>query len=271
MTGTMGAAINDEAPQEGQEMSNDDKLSKVRWNAQSEDGQVMLSLPWEIFVLGLAILSIVNLVLAVIVRDPHIIQVIVVIDSIIILVFLGDLLRRLNVATDNRRYLIEGWGWVDAISIIPMLRLARLLRVVRVVRVMQRIGGPTAALKAFFKNRATGGLLLVMLIALLVLEFGSLAMLWAERAEPDASIVSAEDALWYLVVTMSTVGYGDLFPVSQLGRAVGTLIIIVGVGVFGTLTGFLATIFLEPTGADEDEFEDLAEDEIAIEAVAEGS
>lgn len=229
-------------------MNQNDKLGQIRWNAQSEDGQVMLSLPWEIFVLGLALISIANLALAFIIRDPNLIQIVSVMDGIIILVFLGDLLRRLQVADDNRRYLVQGWGWVDAISIIPLLRVARLLRIVRVMRVMRRMGGPTAALTAFFKNRATGGLLLVMLVAFLVLEFGSLLMLYAERNQPDASITTAEDALWYLFVTMSTVGYGDLYPVSQVGRVIGTGIIIVGVGVFGTLTGFLATIFLEPGG-----------------------
>ncbi len=230
-------------------MSPDDKIDQIQWNAQSEDGQVMLSLPWEIFVLGVAIVSIVNLALAFIFRNPDLIQVVAVMDSVIILIFLLDLVRRLHVADDNRRYLLKGWGWVDVISIIPLLRVARLLRVVRVVRVMQRMGGPTAAMKAFFANRATGGLLLVLLIALIVLEFGSLAVLWAERGDPDATILTAEDALWYLMATMSTVGYGDLAPVTQVGRAFGTVIIIVGVGVFGTLTGFLATIFLEPTTA----------------------
>ena len=171
-------------------MNAHDKLSRIRWNAQSEDGQVMLSLPWEIFVLGVAILSIVNLALALILRNPDLHQVVAVMDSIIILIFIMDLVRRLRVAEDNRRYLVEGWGWVDAISIIPLLRVARLLRIVRVIRVMQRMGGPSAALTAFFKHRATGGLLLVLLIALLVLEFGSLSMLWAERGEPEATILT---------------------------------------------------------------------------------
>lgn len=246
-------------------MAKENKLDDIRWNAQSEDGQVMLSLPWEIFVLGLALLSIANLVLAAVARDDNVTQVIAVMDGLIILIFLMDLVRRLRVAEDNRRYLVEGWGWVDAISIIPLLRVARLLRVVRVIRVMQRMGGPSAALTAFFKHRATGGLLLVLLVAVLVLEFGSLLMLWAERGQPDASIHTAEDALWYLVVTMSTVGYGDLYPVSQVGRIIGVAIIIVGVGVFGTLTGFLATMFLEPAAA-EAEVEGEPEAEVSADA-----
>jgi hypothetical protein len=104
----MTGAKADRTPQEGQHLSTDDKLSKVRWNAQSEDGQVLLSLPREVFVLGLAVLSIVNLGIALIVREPSLHQVVVVMDSIIILVFVADLLRRLNLATNNRRYFRRG-------------------------------------------------------------------------------------------------------------------------------------------------------------------
>ena len=112
---------------------------------------------------------------------------------------------------------------------------------------------PEAAAKAFFANKATGGLFLVLLIALVVLEFGSLGILWTERNAVDANITTADEAIWYLIVTMSTVGYGDHYPVTDAGRALGSLIIVVGVGVFGTLTGFLANVFLSPS-------DDIAED-----------
>jgi voltage-gated potassium channel len=70
-----------------------------------------------------------------------------------------------------------------------------------------------------------------------------------ERTAPGATIVTASDAVWYLLVTMSTVGYGDVYPVTDLGRLIGSLIIVVGVGIFGTLTGFLANAFLAPSEA----------------------
>jgi voltage-gated potassium channel len=89
----------------------------------------------------------------------------------------------------------------------------------------------------------------VLLVAILVLEFGSLAMLAVESSDPEANIRTASDAVWYLLVTMSTVGYGDLYPVTAGGRIIGSLIIVVGVGVFGTLTGFLANAFLAPSEA----------------------
>lgn len=229
------------------ETTPDPKIESIPWNSQTADGQVLLSMPWEVFVLGVAILSIVNLFLGVLVRNPDMQQVVAIIDSVLIIIFAVDLLRRLNVAKDDRAYLVKGWGWLDAVSIIPMLRIARILRIVRVARVVGRMGGPGPAMRAFFANKATGGLLLVFLIAILVLEFGSLLMLWAERGDPGANILTAKDAVWYVIVTMSTVGYGDQYPVSDVGRLFGTLIIVVGVGVFGTLTGFLANVFLTPS------------------------
>ncbi len=114
---------------------------------------------------------------------------------------------------------------------------------------MRRLGGPIKGLKAFFSNRAAGGLLSVLLVAILVFEFGSLAILWVESGAENANIETAADAVWYLLVTMSTVGYGDYFPVTDAGRVIGGLIIVVGVGVFGTLTGFLANAFLAPREA----------------------
>jgi len=102
----------------------------------------------------------------------------------------------------------------------------------------------------FFKDRAAGGLFLVLLIAIVVMEFGSVGILWADRTSPDANITSADDALWYSIATMSTVGYGDQYPVTDLGRLIGTLVIVIGVGVFGTLTGFLANAFLSPSKSD---------------------
>lgn len=168
-------------------------------------------------------------------------------DLILTIVFVFDLLRRIVVADSARRYLVDGYGWVDALAAFPVLRILRLLRMYRLMIVLRRLGGPSKGFRAFFSNRAAGGLLSVLLIALLVLEFGALAVVAVERGAEGATIETAADGLWYVLVTMSTVGYGVYYPVTDLGRIFGSLIIIVGVGVFGTLTGFLATAFLAPS------------------------
>jgi len=219
----------------------------ISWVSQTKDGQVLLSESWEMFVFGVSILSIANLFLLVFIRNPDVEQIVFIMDTALIVIFAVDFLRRLRVAKDDRAYIVHGYGWLDLLSIIPMLRIARLLRIARVTRIVIRMGGPGQAVRAFFRNKAAGGFLLVFFIALLVMEFGSMLILWAERGAPDANIVDAEDAFWYVLVTMSTVGYGNQVPVSELGRLVGALIIIFGVGVFGTSTGFLTYAFLSPS------------------------
>lgn len=229
----------------------EEHFARIEWGKQQEDGQVLLSPAWEVFVLGVSLLSLFNLVFGWVIQNEHILQVVVIMDSVLSVVFLADFTRRIVVADSNSRYFVQGRGWIDLLSTFPLLRIFRLFRVVRVIRVMQRLGGTRRAFRAFFADKAAGGLLSVLLIAILVFEFGSLLILAVEFQAPDANILTAEDAVWYMIVTMSTVGYGDEYPVTQAGRLIGSLIIIVGVGVFGTLTGFLANTFLAPSEAKE--------------------
>ena len=121
-------------------MTTADTTASIPWQSQTKDGQVLLSMPWEIFVLGVASLSIVNLFLAILVRNPDLDQVIAVTDSIYIVIFAADFARRIYVADDDRGYIVRGYGWLDLVSIIPLLRIARLLRIVRVIRLVGRIG-----------------------------------------------------------------------------------------------------------------------------------
>jgi catechol 2,3-dioxygenase-like lactoylglutathione lyase family enzyme len=100
--------------------------------------------------------------------------------------------------------------------------------------------------RTLLSERAGSALLSLVFVAVLVLQFGSFQMLKLESVDPDANIKTASDALWYTLVTISTVGYGDQFPVTNPGRLLGALIIVVGVGIFGTLTGYLANAFLAP-------------------------
>ena len=91
---------------------------------------------------------------------------------------------------------------------------------------------------------------MLLLMGIFVLQFGSLTMLRIEQNAPGANITTASDALWYTIVTISTVGYGDQYPVTNPGRIVGVGIIVVGVGIFGTFTGYLANFFLAPKKKD---------------------
>ncbi len=215
---------------------------------QAEEAGSEGNLGYEIFMAGLSILSIVNLALLIFVRDANLADVIMVMNLILTLIFLLDFIVRFIKAPSKKEYMGRGAGWADLISALPfqqtnILRLFRLIRVYRLIRTygMRRVG------QALVKERAETALLMLLLIGMLVLEFGSLEMLRLEQNVEGANINSASDALWYVIVTMATVGYGDQFPITDPGRIMGTFIIVVGVGIFGTLTGYLANLFLTPT------------------------
>src|SRR5262249_57329521 len=153
-------------------------------------------------------------------------------------------------APSRADYFVRRYGWADLLASLPFpeFKIMRLFRLVRVVRILRRNGG-RRIIGTLIRDRAGSALLSLLLIGILVLQFGSAAMIRLESGAPNANITTASDALWYVVATMSTVGYGDEYPVTNGGRELGTLIIVVGVGIFGTLTGYLANLFLAPRAA----------------------
>jgi voltage-gated potassium channel len=202
---------------------------------------------YEIFVGALSVLSLVNIVLVSVLRDAATRQVVYVLDALLSMVFLLDFLVRLRRAPSRADYVFRQFGWADLAASLPFpqVKVLRIFRIVRVARLLRRYGAGNIG-RSLIKDRAGSALLSLLFVGVLVLEFGSLAMLHLEKNVPDANITTASDALWYVVVTISTVGYGDRYPVSNAGREMGTFIIIVGVGIFGTLTGYLANLFLAP-------------------------
>lgn len=95
----------------------------------------------------------------------------------------------------------------------------------------------------FYKNRTQGGVASVFTITFLVLSLSTAGILVAEQS-PSSNIHTAEDALWWGMTTITTVGYGDLYPVTPVGRLLAACLMITGVGLFGTLSGVIASFFL---------------------------
>ena len=81
-------------------------------------------------------------------------------------------------------------------------------------------------------------------IAVLLMIFSSIAILHVE-VHPNSNIKTAEDALWWAYVTITTVGYGDKFPVTMEGRIIASILMTAGVGLFGIFSGFLASWFVK--------------------------
>jgi hypothetical protein len=205
---------------------------------------------YEIFIGILSILSIVNLVLRYAVQDDSLSEILLIINALLSAIFLADFTYRLMTAESKSGYFFRNFGWADLLASLPFeqLKILRIFRLLRVGRLLREFGLKNIV-RTLLKDRAGSALLTLLLMGILVLEFGSLEMLHVEQYAPGANITTAGDSLWYVIVTISTVGYGDKYPVTGPGRVTGTLIIIVGVGIFGTFTGYLANLFLSPSKA----------------------
>jgi voltage-gated potassium channel len=89
----------------------------------------------------------------------------------------------------------------------------------------------------------------------LIIESGAFLVLQAESASPDANIKTASDAIWWAYVTITTVGYGDRYPVTQAGRLVGIMVLTTGVAVFATFAGYISSKLLGSAEEQETETE----------------
>jgi hypothetical protein len=202
---------------------------------------------YELFIGALSVLSIFNLVLFYLLPDPEISAVVLIMDGILSLIFLSDFLYRLFTTDSKSGYFFRQMGWADLLASLPLpqFKILRIFRILRVYRLGKDYGG-SRMIKEFFANRGGSALLSLIFLMLLILEFGGLLMLSVESQSPDSNITNASDAVWYVYVTITTVGYGDQYPVTNLGRIIGVVIMTVGVGLFGTITAFLANVFVKP-------------------------
>lgn len=171
-----------------------------------------------------------------------------IIDDIICGLFFIDFCMRLNKAKNKLAFL--KWGWIDLISCIPavdFLRAGRLLRLIKLFRIIRAFRSVVSFTNHIFANKTQGTFASVSIIAVLLVIFSSIAILHVE-VDPKSNIKTAEDALWWAYVTITTVGYGDRFPVTMEGRAIATILMTAGVGLFGIFSGLLASWFVKGNG-----------------------
>lgn len=164
--------------------------------------------------------------------------------------FVLDYVVRLLLAQHRGRWVLR--HLLDlAVIALPLLRPLRLLRLVTLLNVLNRRA--SVGLRGRVAVYLAGGSVLLSFVA-------ALAVLDAERLNPDASITSFGDAWWWALTTMTTVGYGDTFPVTTTGRFIAAALMVGGIALLGTVTATLASWL-----ADRVREEEAASDDVLVE------
>ncbi|MFE5326745.1 potassium channel family protein [Embleya sp. NPDC056575] len=156
--------------------------------------------------------------------------------------FLTDYLVRLGLSRDR-------WRFVRAHPLDLAAVAMPATRVLRLIAVIGRVG-------AVARSGRTGRLLAsTVVLVLTILVAGAAAVLEPERRASDANITGYPDALWWAISTITTVGYGDLHPVTTEGRMVGAVLMVVGIGMMGVVTATIATRLILPEQQAEERLE----------------
>lgn len=127
--------------------------------------------------------------------------------------------------------------------------MSRLARIARLLRGENK----KSLVEDILENRSRYAAFLTILLTILVLTVASVLVLQFESKSPDANITTGGDALWYAIVTITTVGYGDRYPVTAAGRTTAAFIMFMGVGVIGALASILASVLVGGSSSAEEE------------------
>src|SRR5512139_2426894 len=211
---------------------------------------------YNIFILVLTVLSLAVMVVMLLPISEATLHLLSVYDNLICVIFLIDFFLNLRGAPKKSDYFIKERGWLDLLGSIPslgwvsnagkyvgLLRLARLSRLARIMRLLKGENRKTL-IKDILENRSRYATFLTILLTILVLTVASVLVLQFESKSPDAKITTGGDALWYSIVTITTVGYGDYYPVTMAGRITAMFIMFMGVGIIGALASILASLLV---------------------------
>jgi voltage-gated potassium channel len=201
--------------------------------------------PWDWLVLVVAVVSLLLVLLETFLHvPPAMLSVLRTVDTLSCLVFLADVFvrwRREKYAASYWR-----WAWIDVLASIPFepafrsLQAIRIYRFIRLVRILKKLNTLTSGTSLNEKLLALPGVALVMVL------FSTMLMVEVERSAPNATIKSGGDALWWALTTVTTVGYGDTYPVTTEGRIIAAVLMLIGIALFGSMSAIVTSKLILP-------------------------
>ena len=202
---------------------------------------------WDFVILIFSIFSLALLPIQMLYKGSEDIQQIVdSADHLLCLFFFTDFLKQFIQAKGARLAYMK-YGWIDLLSSIPIIpgaALGRVFRILRILKVLRQVSKLSDITEGLFRNPTAGAFAVTLVVAVSTIFMSAFLVLEAESNVVGARIKNAGDALWWAVTTVTTVGYGDVYPITTAGRYVGVITMFVGISVAGSLTASMASLLI---------------------------
>lgn len=182
-------------------------------------------------------------------------------EAISIYIFSFEYLYRIRLSFQEKKmkgvykYVFSAYGLIDLISILPFFlnqlvkvdgRFLRILRLFRLTRIF-KLGRGSSSLKLFIKalNGVKNELKFTLFLSLLAILFSASAIYYLEHESQPEKFSSITESIWWATVSLATVGYGDVYPVTAGGKIFASIISLIGIGIVAIPTGIISASFVE--------------------------
>jgi voltage-gated potassium channel len=200
---------------------------------------------WDWFVLVVAVVALLLVLLETFLHIPAgILSVLRTVDTLSCLIFLTDIFVRWR--REKWAAAFWRWGWFDLLASIPFdsafrtLQAIRIYRIIRLIRILKKLQTLTGGTSLNEKLMALPAIALVMVF------FSTNLILEVERLDPNSNIKTGGDALWWALTTVTTVGYGDTYPVTTEGRIIAAVLMLIGIALFGSMSAIITSKLILP-------------------------
>ncbi|MGN0489433.1 MAG: ion transporter [Ruminococcus sp.] len=246
---------------------------------EADEGSDIASKIFDIFIITLIIINVASVIIDTFSVPQHITTILDYIEIVSVIIFSVEYILRLWTANllylelgcikSRLKYAFSFMAIIDLLAILPFyipfiipidLRVLRALRIVRLLR-MFKINRYTSALKSIatvFKNKSSE-LLSSMLVLIILMIISSVLMFNIESAAQPEAFDNAFSAFWWAIATLTTVGYGDIYPITIAGRVLSSIIALLSVALVAVPTGIISAGFMELIDNNKDNDDDKKE------------
>ncbi len=182
-------------------------------------------------------------------------------ETISIIIFSGEYLYRIYLGYKNKglqgvsKYIFSTFGLIDLISILPFYlnrfisidgRFLRILRLFRLTRIF-KLGRESASLKLFVKalSAVRSELKFTLFLSVLMILFSASAIYYLEHDTQPEKFSSITESIWWATISLATVGYGDVYPITVGGKIFASIVSLIGIGIVAIPTGIISASFVE--------------------------